>query len=248
VKDALPDSSSDEVRILKQGMGLVAMSRQVSEEEAKRIMASGLGEAELRCITSITAPLFWVDKQGEKEFKARNGSVFFLDAGEGSFAVTAAHVIQGWRDDCRSENIVTLQVGDLPVDFDGAHAIIASHAAMDIATFRITKREVESLGKTVLTGYQKAWPPRPPDQGKGLYFSGFLGVGRLWMSAREISFGAAPGSGVASSDSEIDVSSQIERENLIAVLGGGVPPENYDFGGISGGPMVAVVEQGGLRS
>ena len=35
---------------------------------------------------------------------------------------------------------------------------------------------------------------------------------------------------------------------MIAVLGKGVPPENYDFSGMSGGPMLTVVEQGGTRS
>jgi hypothetical protein len=35
----------------------------------------------------------------------------------------------------------------------------------------------------------------------------------------------------------------IEREHLVAVLGGGIPPENFDFGGISGGPMLMVVQQ-----
>jgi hypothetical protein len=69
-----------------------------------------------------------------------------------------------------------------------------------------------------------------------------------WLSPREISFGAAPGSGIASSVSEKDISSQIERERLIAVLGQGLPPENFDFGGISGSPMLSVVEQNGLRS
>jgi len=38
---------------------------------------------------------------------------------------------------------------------------------------------------------------------------------------------------------DIDVSSQIEREYLIPVLGEGLPPENFNFGGISGGPMLS---------
>ena len=34
----------------------------------------------------------------------------------------------------------------------------------------------------------------------------------------------------------------IEREQLMPALGQGLPPENFDFGGISGGLMLMVVE------
>ena len=44
------------------------------------------------------------------------------------------------------------------------------------------------------------------------------------------------------------MSSLIERAGLIGVLGNGVPPEYYDFGGLSGGPMLTVIEHSGLRS
>ena len=69
-----------------------------------------------------------------------------------------------------------------------------------------------------------------------------------WLSRSEISFGAATGAGVASSISNTDVSSLIERKNLIAVLGDGIPPEDYDFRGMSGGPMLAVIETGSIQS
>jgi hypothetical protein len=55
---------------------------------------------------------------------------------------------------------------------------------------------------------------------------------------REVIFG----SGVASSVSERDVSTPIERQHLMPVLGGGTPPENFDFGGISGGVMLTVIQ------
>lgn len=58
-------------------------------------MASGLGETELKFVMSVTAPLFWVIRESDGAFRARNSSVFFLDAGKGVFAVTAAHVIEG---------------------------------------------------------------------------------------------------------------------------------------------------------
>jgi hypothetical protein len=45
-----------------------------------------------------------------------------------------------------------------------------------------------------------------------------------------------------------DVSSLIDREDLIDLLGSGVPHENFDYRGMSGGPMLTAVEHHGLRS
>ena len=67
-------------------------------EEAKALIKAGLGKAELGFVVSIAAPLYWVMRQDGK-LKARNGSAFFLDAGDGPFGVTAAHVVAEWRED-----------------------------------------------------------------------------------------------------------------------------------------------------
>lgn len=219
----------------------------LTHEEAKQIMLSGLGEAELRFATSLTAPIWWVIKNPNGTFFTKNGSAFFLDAGEGPFGVTANHVIEGWRRDCAEKMVVACQIGrDLTFEFDRRR--IDSHVEIDIATFRVESEEIASLGKTVLAGHQKNWPPAPPEMGRGVYFSGFPGTSTMWLSQEEISFGAAPGAGVANSISEVDVSSQIEREHLFGVLGNGIPPEGFDFGGMSGGPMLTVVEHAGIRS
>jgi hypothetical protein len=220
----------------------------MSEEQARALMSSGLAKAELEFLMSITVPLFWVLREGEKRFRVRNGSAFFLDAGAGPFVVTAYHVIEELNRDQHVGNVVAVQIGDLPLDLAGRNTIIAAHEELDITTFRITPEEVETLGKTILTGSQQQWPPLPPQQDRGVYFGGFPGTETIWMSPREISFGALPAGGVASSISEIDVSSLIEREHLIPVLGEGIPPPDYNFGGISGGPMLSVIEHKSVRS
>lgn len=217
-------------------------------EEAKAILRAGLGRAELEFITSITAPLYWVWQEGDR-LQVRNGSCFFLDAGEGVFGVTAAHVIRGFQS-ARSEHArISCQIGtDAIFDIDGKNALIAIHDEIDIATFRITRAEVASIGKTILTGHQAAWPPAPAQVNRGVYTCGFPGVSTRWLSPGEISFGAAPGSGIATNVNDHSISSQIERQYLIDTMGTGLPPENFDFGGISGGPMLTVVEGNGLRS
>lgn len=193
-------------------------------------MAAGLGRAELEFVTSVTAPLYWVipAADGGGRLQARNGSAFFLDAGAGVFGLTAAHVIRAMQKARSKSGPISCQLGhDIVFDLDGQHRLIAIDDAIDIATFRIAADEIRAIGKTVLTGYHKAWPPSPPQQERGIYFAGFPEVSTLWLSLREMSFGAAPGSGVASSISETDVSSLIERQHLIDVMGTGLPPENF---------------------
>jgi hypothetical protein len=222
-----------------------AVSPTLTIEEAKALLKAGLGAAEIDFITSLTAPLYWVIRDG-KTIRSRNGSTFFLDAGEGVFGVTAAHVLVGRRDNLAEFNVIATQIGhDLQVDIDSR--IIALDEKIDIATFRITPEEIAKTGKTVLTGVQAAWPPSPPQRDKGIYFCGFAGCETTWKSPTEVIFGRVAGSGVASSISELDVSSLIERQYLVDITGNGLPAENYDFGGISGGPMLTVTELKGVR-
>ncbi|MGA9754388.1 MAG: hypothetical protein WBV23_04520 [Desulfobaccales bacterium] len=223
----------------------------LSEAEAKEIMKGGLGKAELEFVTSLTAQLYWIIKEGDSGLKVRNGSAFFLDAGEGPFGVTAYHVLKKLNEGRSMSKVIACQIGhDLVFDIDGKNSIIDAHDDIDIATFKITIDEIKSINKTILTGYQKTWPPKPPMENRGIYFSGFPETERIGPSLNNlIDFGAAPLSGIASSISDLDVSSRIEREHLINVMGKGLLPENFDFSGISGAPMLTVIESSsGLRS
>ena len=221
----------------------------LDEAEARRIMAGGLGRAELEFATSVCAPLYWIIREAEGRRRVRNGTAFFLDAGAGVFAVTAEHVLAGLEEDRRSHSVEAVQIGrDLTLDLEGRHAVIDRNHELDIATFRITTSEVEAQNKTVLTGLQSAWPPAPPQEGRGVYFSGFAATGTLWLSPSEISFAAVPGGGVADVVGRRDIWTVFDRSRWIDAMGLGLPPERYDFGGISGGPMLSVIERNGIRS
>jgi Ca2+-binding RTX toxin-like protein len=58
---------------------------QLSREEAIAIMKGGLGAAELALVASFCAPLYWVNRIDVRQIEVKNGSAFFLDAGEGPF-------------------------------------------------------------------------------------------------------------------------------------------------------------------
>lgn len=224
------------------------MDKIVTVDDAKRVMSAGLGEVELKLAISFSAPIFWATVK-DGQLRARNGTAFFLNTGERLFGVTACHVIDGWKQCPAEERPGPLRLAGMrtSVRLDWDQRLIDMDAAIDIATFHVTEPEVKIIGKTVLTGSQKKWPPGKPPVNCGVYYAGFPGVGTIEISPDKVSFGAMGGGGIATSVSEKDVSSQIEREHLMSHFGEGIPPENYDFGGLSGGPMLAVVESA-LRS
>jgi hypothetical protein len=229
---------------------VMSIDEQLSMEEAKAIMRGGLGRYELELVTSFCAPLYWAIRDHDGTVRSRNGTAFFLDTGQKMFAVTACHVVDGWRASRAAEDAGPLRLAgkhgsSVALDWNGRS--IDEHPGIDIATFAVTPREIESLGKIVLTGWQKAWPPGPPQERCGIYYCGYPGVGTRHPTKQEVIFGATPASGIATSVSEKDVSTLIEREHLVPVLGDGIPPENFDFGGISGGLMLTVVQKG-IRS
>jgi hypothetical protein len=222
---------------------------QPDDAEAIRIMSSGLGRAELELATSFAMPLYWIYREAAG-FRVRNGTAFFLDTGRAIFGVTAHHVIAQMRRDRVHHDVLMTQISTGPgltIDFEGANSILDEDEAIDIATFRIEPEQIERSGKTALRGHQPGWPPGPPQQDRGVYYSGYPETETLWQAPDEVNFGAVPGSGVASSVNEHTISTQIARERLFAVLGRGLPPADYNFNGMSGGPMLTVV-QGALRS
>lgn len=223
-------------------------------EEAKRIMRQ-LGPEELKFAVSISAPLYWEDRrQPDGRRAVRNGTAFFLRTPEATFGVTAAHVVEGpksWRAFCAEHGPTPLRMAGRKgnsIELQWDARCVDINLEMDIATFMIADWEVSLIDRTIYSGYQKEWPPTPPGRDKGVFYCGFPGLGTRVRQRNEVVFGAFAGSGIASSINERDIMSHIEREHLEPALGEGIPPENYNFGGISGGPMLYVVEtKSGLR-
>ena len=105
----------------------------------------------------------------------------------GGRVVTACHVIDGWMASRSSEDAGPLRLGgdgqSVAIDLD--RDAIAMDREIDIATFRVGERDVKALGKKVLTGHQKAWPPAPPEERCGIYYAGYPGIGTRHPSPRE---------------------------------------------------------------
>ncbi len=214
-------------------------------DKATALFKSGLGKAEGEFIASMVTPFYWY-WQADGGVAVRNGSIFFLNCGGGCMGVTAAHVIKGYRSDAAAHPTARCQIGhDLIVDIE--ERLIDIDPSIDIATVSISVGEVAALQKIVYTGVGNEWPPKPPARDRGIIFAGFPGRERLFPAPNAIIFGLFSLGALATSISERDVSSKIERSELIDILGRGLMPEKYDMGGISGGPMLTIVEHGGLR-
>ncbi len=215
-----------------------------------------LVRAELRFVASLAAPLFWLLRNAKGEQSVKSGSLFFLDTGTRLFAVTAAHVVQECLNDTRSQMFVQSMMGSngrvaRPIHL--GDRIIDAHPQLDIATFHVTREEAEHTGCTVLTGLQPTWPPRRAELNCGVAYCGYTRAGRQWRAPQHVVFGCTPMGGIVTSVHESAISIQIERQNMMRVPGDEDMPkhvdfggENFDFGGMSGGPLLVRVERGSL--
>jgi hypothetical protein len=209
-----------------------------------------LGKAELEFVGSLAAPLFWVMRRCDGRELVKIGSVFFLNTGVRLFAVTAAHVVIECLNDTKSSQFVQSMIGangGPALSIYLGDRIIDGSPEIDIATFRITAEEVERIGRTQVSGFQRAWPPPPARVDHGVTLCGFPGEARRWLATRQLSFGCTPTACVVTNSHSAGISVQLERDRLLRVLGDRDLPEDYDFGGISGGPMLAMVERDGIR-
>lgn len=69
----------------------------------------------------------------------------------------------------------------------------------------------------------------------------------MLIAPYELSFAVYPGLMVAKSVNQRNISCCFEREFLVERRGFSAPPPNYDIGGMSGGPLLTLVERNGLQ-
>jgi hypothetical protein len=114
---------------------------------------------------------------------------------------------------------------------------------LDIATFKVTKPELSQLRASTLT----IWPPVIPEVNGSVAFAGFPGNDRSLVAPYELSFALCAGLMIANSVNQRSISCRFDREFLVETRGFPAPPPNYDIGGVSGGPLLTLVERNGLQ-
>lgn len=176
----------------------------------------------------------------ETPLLSRQGSMFFLDCGQGPFAVTAGHVFERFVEDRPVRRIRSCQIGN--IGFNPEERLIAwgRDFGLDIATFHVTPEEIAATGKKILQGTDGAWPP-PPNPDEAVFFGGFPGCERDAIGQHEMVFGLYSAMLRLTSFTDHQLCCQFSREDWIDVRDVGLPPAGYDLGGVSGGPMLQPV-------
>jgi len=192
--------------------------------------------------------LWWLWRRQQRgaptPLEPRQGSMFFLDCGQGAFAVTVAHVFEEFLADRQTHRVRSCQIGN--IGFNPQERLIASGArhGVDIATFRVTPEEIAATGKRVVQGTDGAWPP-PPNVGEAVFFGGFPGGERIAVAENEVSLGLHSATVPLTDFTEYQLCARMEPEYWVDVRDLGLPPEGYDLGGVSGGPMLQPVYRDG---
>jgi hypothetical protein len=88
--------------------------------------------------------------------------------------------------------------------------------------------------------------PMNREEGKGVFFAGFPGLARPQLSEREIESGVFTALTVADNVGERVISGHFNRERQVDKPGRPTAPEGYDLGGVSGGPLMTMVDSANL--
>ena len=220
------------------------------QEQAIEPANGRFAEVALQAVADYAVPIFWAvppeeGREPDRNVRIRNGTLFVVDAGMGPFAVSANHVYEGYvaaKAKHPGTRCRVLPKPDgrrrAPLAFDPEARLIARLHDPDIATFRITDREVARLGLTTVTN----WPPRVPRKGETVAFAGFPGRARRRIGRRDFRFEVYPGLALVASVNDRHISCQSGEEDAATADGFRLPPRHYDTGGMSGGPLFTVGE------
>lgn len=193
----------------------------------------------LKIATSYSIPLFW----GKSDLGiSANGTAFILDTGECKFVVTAAHVYRSYIEQKHKEEVNFCQLSKLNFDLESRLISIPESEEIDIATFDISDDEIESIGANVLRGSNQSWPPPRPNEGNMVVVSGFPGLERIRKEDDYYSLGYYCFNTPVNTISNRHFGCSFDRRYWKDALGKGFPPENYDMGGISGAPAIALIK------
>lgn len=209
-------------------------------DQAKKLAAGDYGKTLLRATANYVVPICWPLSIDEKGLHLTNGTAFFVKTPRAVFAVTAAHVVREFLKDKERYPRTPCGLVDTDTQIDLPGDLIAVGEGVDIATFRVSESIISKFEKHPLT----AWPPKVPKVGQGLLYAGFPGQNRERRGSHEFTFGLSTGGTPVDHVDDVKIVTSLNRAELVDPLGRGLPPEDFEFGGMSGGPVLAVVETG----
>jgi hypothetical protein len=193
----------------------------------------------LKIATSYSMPLFWGEVSSGI---SSNGTAFVLDTGKRVFVVTAAHVYRSYLKQKEVGKVDFCQLSNISFELETRLISVPDSGSTDIATFEISVKELAAVGANVLRGSNESWPPKQPKEENMVVVSGFPGLERLKREQDYYSFGYYCFNTPVSTISSSHFGCSFDRKYWKDAIGKGLPPENYDMGGISGSPAIALIK------
>jgi hypothetical protein len=227
------------------------MSRQPPPPDAWAKATGDFGRQLANAILAYAAPIFWAagETVGGMDDEVRSGTTFFVDTGEALFGVTAGHVFAAHK--ARGEatglpcQIGVGEPGHGSRTFDLRQRLIGYSESPDIATYEISREEIDRTGVRVFTPTE--WPPQPPKIDDGVAFVGYPGSGREIVSPRRLAMDNFHGTARVGSVSAERISCLIPRDEIVPIQGMRFSEPREDTAGLSGGPLVCF-NQGAVLS
>jgi len=201
----------------------------ISRDKAKSLSEGSLGSFYKGFALSCSAPLFWFRSNDKPLRILHNGTITIVRTPRKLFGVTADHVIDQYEID-RPEGI-KLQIKTRMIR---GPRIIDRSPKRDLATFELDKHVIADLGLQPIE-----WPFRLPSEGGGLLLAGFRGNSKEYIEPKQLGWSPffAIGRARTVSLDQITILVPPDDDNANNSL-----PLNYDFGGISGGPIIGLFE------
>jgi hypothetical protein len=211
------------------------------EQQGRRLILEGYSDQFVKMANRCTTWLFWhIPVTGTRRKILNSGTVFFVDLGSGPFGVTAAHVIEGLRQDKKSFSDLECQIGNLRID--PSDQILGLDSSRDLATFSIASEDLFSLNLVPHVD-PGPWPPRLPQECKGGFFGGFrLGEGKVLDLREPYPFDFWYGFGVLTGVYDQQLKMHFERKYWVHRPNRREPAPGTGWGGVSGGPLFALFE------
>lgn len=208
----------------------------ISLDKAKELLAGDLGDVYRRILKDCCVPIYWFRPDTKDVAIEHNGTMTIVQTQKKLLGVTAAHVFYQYQKDLKGGK-VRLQLMNEVIEDLRARVIDVSYS-LDIATFSLDDGLVKRLGCIPLG----LWPPRPPQEGKGIMIAGYPGVDRIESTDFTVAFGLFTVFGIARTVTDKQITWLLEQEYQLANTKIPTPPPEYDLGGISGGPLISWFE------
>lgn len=204
---------------------------------ARALMAGPLPEVLKQMLMACCRPLFWFALDPIAPTILANGTITLVRTPKRTFGITANHVITGLEAE-RSRRPIRAQISQVVVD-DLLDRLIDRSERLDLATVDLEGGLLEALGPTVAP--LSLWPPMPPTEGHGIMIAGFPGRERREIAMLDASFGLSWAVGIAHQVTHDKITWVIPPEEYLVNTRDRLP-RGYDFGGASGGPLIASFE------